>query len=235
MLILFYVSHTRVRAQMNDDIINPLLIATDLINDNAILSIKNKQQQQQQHIESLEISKTIKVDRQNISVNVADDAKKNVHVKPIVNGTVTDDYYDHRTTFYKNDDVNNASSYTSSSSSSSEKNKKLTDTADGGLYLEAGPPPEIGFVPKSYVQKSKDIMAERVRKLESSQRLLSPIEIPTGAVRIFPTLSVSSSHYNHHHHQHNRSTTIAEDSKTDRSYIRQSTSGRSGEIAIFGR
>lgn len=48
------------------------------------------------------------------------------------------------------------------------------------------PPPEIGFIPKSEVQKKKEV-PDRIKRLEDSHRELSPIEIPIGAVKIFPT------------------------------------------------
>lgn len=53
-----------------------------------------------------------------------------------------------------------------------------------GLVPE--PPPEIGFIPKSEVQKKKEV-PERIKRLEDSHKELSPIEVPTGAVKIFPT------------------------------------------------
>jgi hypothetical protein len=56
------------------------------------------------------------------------------------------------------------------------------------IILEPGPPPEIGYIPKEAVPKTREPMAERVKKLESSQRQLSPVEIPPGAVKIFPTI-----------------------------------------------
>lgn len=49
------------------------------------------------------------------------------------------------------------------------------------------PPPEIGFIPKSDVQKKKE-MPERIKKLEISQKELSPVEVPTGAIKIFPAV-----------------------------------------------
>lgn len=58
------------------------------------------------------------------------------------------------------------------------------------FYLEPGPPPEIGYIPKDKEAppKTREVMAERVKKLESSQRQLSPVEIPAGGVKIFPTI-----------------------------------------------
>lgn len=59
---------------------------------------------------------------------------------------------------------------------------------DNEIILEPGPPPEMGYIPKEAVPKTREPMAERVKKLESSQRQLSPVEIPPGAVKIFPII-----------------------------------------------
>lgn len=53
--------------------------------------------------------------------------------------------------------------------------------------LQPEPPPEIGYIPKTEVPaKPRLDMSSRVKKLEESHRVLSPVEIPSGAVRIFP-------------------------------------------------
>lgn len=56
-----------------------------------------------------------------------------------------------------------------------------------GFFLQPEPPPEIGFIPKSQVTKTKEEMSSRVKKLEESHRNLSQEQIPSGGVRIFPT------------------------------------------------
>ncbi|KAJ4429610.1 hypothetical protein ANN_21796, partial [Periplaneta americana] len=57
-----------------------------------------------------------------------------------------------------------------------------------GFDLQPEPPPEIGYIPKTEVpQKLRLDMSSRVKKLEESHRVLSPVEIPSGAVKIFPT------------------------------------------------
>nr|CAD7455194.1 unnamed protein product [Timema tahoe] len=54
--------------------------------------------------------------------------------------------------------------------------------------LQPEPPPEMGFIPKSEVpSKLRLDMPSRVKQLEESHRVLSPVEIPSGAIRIFPT------------------------------------------------
>lgn len=62
------------------------------------------------------------------------------------------------------------------------------DSSSNEFYLEPGPPPEIGYIPKESVTKTREPVAERVKKLESCHRELSPVEIPPGAVKIFPTI-----------------------------------------------
>ncbi|KAK9500897.1 hypothetical protein O3M35_002066 [Rhynocoris fuscipes] len=65
--------------------------------------------------------------------------------------------------------------------------KQWSDEIDfSDLHLEPGPPPEMGYIPKSSVVRQKDEMATRVKKLEESHRNLSEREIPSGAVKIFP-------------------------------------------------
>lgn len=55
------------------------------------------------------------------------------------------------------------------------------------FHLQPEPPPEIGYIPKTEVPaKIRLDMSSRVKKLEESHRVLSPVEIPSGAVRIFP-------------------------------------------------
>jgi len=55
------------------------------------------------------------------------------------------------------------------------------------FHLLPEPPPEIGYIPKTEVPaKLRLDMPSRVKKLEESHRVLSPVEIPSGAVRIFP-------------------------------------------------
>ena len=55
------------------------------------------------------------------------------------------------------------------------------------FHLLPEPPPEMGYIPKTEVPaKPRLDMSSRVKKLEESHRILSPVEIPSGAVRIFP-------------------------------------------------
>lgn len=59
-------------------------------------------------------------------------------------------------------------------------------TSDG-FFLQPEPPPEMGYIPKSQVINAKEEMADRVKKLEESHRLLSLEQVPSGGVKIFPT------------------------------------------------
>lgn len=73
---------------------------------------------------------------------------------------------------------NNLNSYSSYAANSNRE-----------VYLEPGPPPELGYIPKeAVVTQKREPVAERVKKLESCTRELSPVEIPAGAVKIFPTI-----------------------------------------------
>lgn len=60
-----------------------------------------------------------------------------------------------------------------------------------GLHPE--PPPEMCYTPKmERAVKVREDMAERVKKLQDSQKSLDPFQVPTGAVRIFPAPAPSS-------------------------------------------
>ncbi|XP_066905382.1 uncharacterized protein [Halyomorpha halys] len=53
--------------------------------------------------------------------------------------------------------------------------------------LEPGPPPEIGYIPKApSTIKTKEEVVEKAKKLQETHRQLSEVEVPSGAVRIFP-------------------------------------------------
>lgn len=63
--------------------------------------------------------------------------------------------------------------------------------------LTPEPPPEMGFIPQHEVSKKKEI-PERIKRIEATQKELSPLEVPLGAVRIFPTQQstrVEDSHF----------------------------------------
>lgn len=65
--------------------------------------------------------------------------------------------------------------------------RRFNDTA-AAVVLEPGPPPTFDYVPRTAaaVTVKKDQMTERLKRLSTNQRLLSPEQIPSGAVRIFP-------------------------------------------------
>lgn len=56
------------------------------------------------------------------------------------------------------------------------------------VILEPGPPPTFDYMPRIQSVK-KDQMTERLKKLSTSQKLLSPEQIPSGAIRIFPDMT----------------------------------------------
>ncbi|KAL4132315.1 hypothetical protein QTP88_009488 [Uroleucon formosanum] len=59
---------------------------------------------------------------------------------------------------------------------------------DAEVILEPGPPPTFDYMPRAQSVK-KDQMTERLRRLSTNQKLLSPEQIPSGAVRIFPDVT----------------------------------------------
>ncbi|KAK3921141.1 Muscle M-line assembly protein unc-89, partial [Frankliniella fusca] len=60
--------------------------------------------------------------------------------------------------------------------------------------LRPEPPPEMCYTPKpERATKVREDMAERVKKLQDSQKSLDPMQVPTGAVRIFPVNAPPSS------------------------------------------
>lgn len=63
-----------------------------------------------------------------------------------------------------------------------------TEAAATTVVLEPGPPPTFDYVPRTAAAATvkKDQMTERLKRLSTNQRLLSPEQIPSGAVRIFP-------------------------------------------------
>ena len=52
--------------------------------------------------------------------------------------------------------------------------------------LQPGPPPEIGYFPKTPGTKPKEEVVGMAKKLQETHRQLSEVEVPSGAVRIFP-------------------------------------------------
>ncbi|XP_066996542.2 titin isoform X1 [Anabrus simplex] len=84
-----------------------------------------------------------------------------------------------------------SSKFHSEHSSSTRFEKQIIhqscDTLLDEFNLQPEPPPEMGFIPKSEVPgKYREDVTTRVKKLEEAHRVLSPIEIPSGGVRIFP-------------------------------------------------
>lgn len=68
---------------------------------------------------------------------------------------------------------------------SSSSFKQLNDSE---VILEPGPPPTFDYMPRVQCAK-KDQMTERLKRLSTNQKLLSPEQIPSGAVRIFPDVT----------------------------------------------
>lgn len=72
---------------------------------------------------------------------------------------------------------------------SSFVHKQFNDPTE--VVLEPGPPPTFDYMPRAVGAQcvKKDQMTERLRRLSTNQKLLSPEQIPSGAVRIFPDVT----------------------------------------------
>lgn len=79
-----------------------------------------------------------------------------------------------------------STTFSQTSFQETSQNYESLYTSDG-FFLQPEPPPEMGYIPKSQVINTKEEMADRVKKLEESHRLLSQEQVPSGGVKIFPT------------------------------------------------
>lgn len=55
------------------------------------------------------------------------------------------------------------------------------------FHLTPEPPAEIVYMPQTETIQKREDVTDKIKKLEDSHRDLSPLEVPTGAVKIFPT------------------------------------------------
>lgn len=85
----------------------------------------------------------------------------------------------------KINNLNNISSVETYNIEENVSNSSFTQLNDSEITLEPGPPPTFDYMPRVQSVK-KDQMTERLKKLSTSQKSLSPDQIPSGAVRIFP-------------------------------------------------
>lgn len=67
-------------------------------------------------------------------------------------------------------------------------NSSFKQLNESEVILEPGPPPTFDYMPRVQTTK-KDQMTERLKRLSTNQKLLSPEQIPSGAVRIFPDVT----------------------------------------------
>jgi hypothetical protein len=67
-------------------------------------------------------------------------------------------------------------------------NSSFKQLNESEVILEPGPPPTFDYMPRVQTVK-KDQMTERLKRLSTNQKLLSPEQIPSGAVRIFPDMT----------------------------------------------
>lgn len=66
---------------------------------------------------------------------------------------------------------------------------KVQQSYGSEIVLEPGPPPTFDYMPRVQQTVKKDQMTERLKRLSTNQKLLSPEQIPSGAVRIFPDVT----------------------------------------------
>lgn len=74
-----------------------------------------------------------------------------------------------------------------------EENISSSSFEQSKLDLEPGPPPTFEYMPRAQSVR-KDQMTERLKRLSTNQKLLSPEQIPSGAVRIFPDVTSETRH-----------------------------------------
>lgn len=88
------------------------------------------------------------------------------------------------------ENVNTSSSFSTVETYNVEalSNSSFKQLNDSKLILEPGPPPTFDYMPRAQSVK-KDQMTERLKRLSTSQKLLLPEQIPSGAVRIFPDVT----------------------------------------------
>lgn len=100
---------------------------------------------------------------------------------------------------YKNqsavvDKVNDTSSFSSVETYNVvEENISSSSFKQSKIDLEPGPPPTFEYMPRAQSVK-QDQMTERLKRLSTNQKLLSPEQIPSGAVRIFPDVTSETRH-----------------------------------------
>ncbi|XP_026815441.1 muscle M-line assembly protein unc-89 isoform X4 [Rhopalosiphum maidis] len=87
-----------------------------------------------------------------------------------------------------NNNSNNFASVKSYNNEENVSNSSFKQSNDAEVILEPGPPPTFDYMPRAQSVK-KDQMTERLRRLSTNQKLLSPEQIPSGAVRIFPDVN----------------------------------------------
>lgn len=85
-------------------------------------------------------------------------------------------------------DSNNFSSSETYNIEENVSNNSFKQFNDTEVVLEPGSPPTFDYMPRVQTVK-KDQMTERLKRLSTNQKLLSPEQIPSGAVRIFPDVT----------------------------------------------
>lgn len=74
------------------------------------------------------------------------------------------------------------------SSSFIQEDRPTETSKESEFKLTPEPPPEIGFIPKTEKVKVREDISEKVKKLEEFHKVSSPVEAPSGGVRLFPVI-----------------------------------------------
>lgn len=88
---------------------------------------------------------------------------------------------------------NNSSTFETFNIEENISNSSFKQSNSSDVILEPGPPPTFDYMPRVQTVK-KDQMTERLKRLSTNQKLLSPEQIPSGAVRIFPDVTTEKRH-----------------------------------------
>lgn len=119
--------------------------------------------------------------------NVIEDNKVEKIVEKSSNSNVSPSMGAHRIES-PSEKLNNLNSFSSAETYNIEENVSNSSFQPSNgteVILEPGPPPTFDYMPRAQSVK-KDQMTERLKRLSTNQKLLSPEQIPSGAVRIFP-------------------------------------------------
>lgn len=160
----------------------------DLNSNNTDISYETNEKQISVHNENIEDGSITKKSALQFFKNVIEDNKIEKKVEKSNNSTIysPEVAYKPETPTEKINNLNNFSSVETYNVEENVSNSSQLNNSE--ITLEPGPPPTFDYMPRVQSVK-KDQMTERLKKLSTSQKLLSPEQIPSGAVRIFPDVT----------------------------------------------